>query len=410
MEKKKVRVEFGPYQYFVDYEKGEFKKDEAMKLSGLYAGMCYDKEGLDHLMQEPEFKTINRVNNNKVNAHHSVFDHVNVNLWLQNIPKILAMVLNNEHQYNTSEKSARYTPVIVEDDSIITGEEERLYNKWMEIFKIRINEQYGETFERMYGEKGKNSKIVKLAQENARYLVTVFMPTQMIYSVPVAQINRIAAWCKKYIKTADMNDYFESNLALSMQELVDEFERLNLLDPGLMKNEKDRSFSLFGSDLDKVEEHFGDAYSTTYKGTFAQYAQAHRHRTLNYQLEILDDKEYFIPPIIEDDPMLVDEWLRDMKVVRDVYPQGEMVLISEMGTYDNFILKCQERLCAAAQLEIMRQTRETLLKYEEALKANGHYKAEDIKKYTRGARCTFPNFSCPSNCGFKEGINLSRKI
>lgn len=410
MEKKKIRIEFGPYQYFVDYESGTFKKEEAMKLSGLYAGMCYDKEGLDHLMQEPEVKTFKRVEHNKENAHHSVFDHVNVNLWFQNIPKILAMVLNNENQYNTSEKSARYTPVIVEDDSIITGEEERLYNKWMEIFKDKINKQYGETFEKMYGEKGKNSKIVKLAQENARYLVTVFMPTQMIYTVPVAQLNRIASWCEKYIKVANMDDYFERNLALSMQEMVDEFERLNLLEPALMRNEKDRSLSLFGSELDEVEEYFGDVYSTTYKASFAEYAQAQRHRTLNYQLEILDDKEYFIPPIILDEPLLVEEWLNDMNTVRDVYPQGEMVLISEMGTYDNFILKCQERLCAAAQLEIMRETRETLLRYQEALEESGHRYASDIEKYTHGARCTFPNFNCPSKCGFKEGISLTRKI
>lgn len=402
MEKKKIKVGFGPYQYFVDYEKEKFDKDMAVKLSGLYAGICYDKEGLNHLMQEPETKTMKRANMTMSNAHHSVFDHVSINLNIQNIPKILAMVLNNEHQYNTSEKSARYTPVVVEDDSIITGEEERLYNKWMEIFKIIIKEQYGNVFN--------DSKIQKLAQENARYLVTVFMPTQMIYTVPVAQLNRIAAWMQKYIKVANMNDYFERTLALSMQELIDELERLNLLELGLMKNEKDRSISLFGHNLDKVEEYFGDVYSTTYKGSFAEYAQAQRHRTLTYQLEILDEKEYFIPPIILDNPMLVEEWLHDMNVVRDVYPQGELVRISEMGTYDNFILKCQERLCAAAQLEIMRETRETLLRYQEVLEEKGHPLAEDIKKYTRGARCTFPNFNCPSRCGFKEGIDLSRRI
>ena len=402
MEKKKIKVGFGPYQYFVDYDKEKFDKEAAVKLSGLYAGICYDKEGLNHLMQEPESKTVGRANMTMSNAHHSVFDHVNVNLNIQNLPKILAMVLNNEHQYNTSEKSARYTPVVVEDDSIITGEEAKLYNKWMEIFKIRIKEQYGDVYN--------DSKITKLAQENARYLVTVFMPTQMVYSAPVAQLNRIAAWMQKYIKAANMNDYFERTLALSMQEFVDELDRINVLEPGLMKNEKDRSLSLFGTDLDKVEEHFGNVYSTTYKGSFAEYAQAQRHRTLYYQLEILDDKEYFIPPIILDDPLLVEEWLHDMNVVRDVYPQGELVRISEMGTYDNFILRCQERLCAAAQLEIMRETRETLLRYQEALEEKGHPLAHDIKKYTRGARCTFPNFNCPSRCGFKEGIDLSRRI
>ena len=402
MEKKKIRVEFGPYQYFVNYDEQKFDKEAAIKLSGLYAGICYDKEGINHLMQEDESKTIRRANMTMSNAHHSVFDHVNVNLSIQNLPKILAMVLNNEHQYNTSEKSARYTPVVVEDDSIITGEEERLYNKWMEIFKVRIKEQYGDVYN--------DAKITKLSQENARYLVTVFMPTQMIYTVPVAQVNRIAAWMQKYINVADMNDYFERTLANSMQELIDEFERVNLLEPGLMKNEKNRSLSLFGENLESVEEHFGDVYSTTYKASFAEYAQAQRHRTLNYQLEILDDKEYFIPPIILDNPVLVEEWLSDMQLVRDVYPQGELVLVSEKGTYDNFILKCQERLCAAAQLEIMLQTKETLLRYQQALDDKNHRFAQDIEQYTHGARCTFPNFVCPSKCGFKEGITLTRKI
>lgn len=398
----KIKVEFGPNQYFVDYEKERFNMSEALKLSGLYAGMCYDKEGLNHLLQEEETKTMRRANMTMVNAHHSVFDHVNINLNIEGIPKILAMVLNNEHQYNTSEKSARYTPIIVEEDSFITSREEELYNKWLEIFKIKIKDRYGDIFN--------DSKITKLAQENARYLVTVFMPTKMIYTVPVAQINRIAAWMLEYIKHANKDDYFEKYLSLSMSEFVEELGRLNILVNGLMNNEKCRDLSLFGNGLDKREEYFGDVYSTTYKGTFAQYAQAHRHRTLNYQLELLDTKEFFVPPIITDDSLLVNEWLTDINSVSDVYPQGEMVLISEMGTYDNFILKCQERLCAAAQLEIMYQTRETLLKYKEALEARNHPNANDIKKYTRGARCTFPNFNCPSKCGFKEGIDLSRKI
>lgn len=402
MKKKKICVEFGPYQYLVDYEKSKFNKELAIKLSGLYAGICYDKEGLNHLLQEPEDKTMRRANMTMVNAHHSVFDHVNINLNIQNLPKILAMVLNNENQFNTSEKSARYTPVIVEDDSIISSDEERLYNKWMEIFKERIKKEYGDVFN--------DSKILKLAQENARYLITVFMPTQMIYSVPFAQLNRIASWMQQYIESANMDNNFEKKLSASMQELIDELDRLNLLEPGLMKNEKKRSLSLFGHNLENVEEYFGDVYSTTYMGSFAEYAQAQRHRTLNYQLEILEEKEYFVPPIILDDQKLVDEWLCDMNSVKDVYPQGELVRISEMGTYHNFILKCQERLCAAAQLEIMRDTRKILLRYQEGLNTKGHPLAEDIKKYTNGARCTFPNFNCSSRCGFKEGIDLSRRI
>ena len=127
-------------------------------------------------------------------------------------------------------------------------------------------------------------------------------------------------------------------------------------------------------------------------------------------MEMLEEKEYYIPPIISDDAALVEEWLNDMRTVKDVTPQGELVLISEMGTFDNFILKCKERLCSAAQLEIMHQTRDTLLKYKDELERKEHPLKDNVKQYTLGARCTFKDFKCTSNCKFKEGIDLSRKI
>ena len=374
MEQTKIKVGILPNQFLKS--DGTFDKDEAIKLSGKIAGVCYDKEGFAHLENEPEEKTMRRVDMTLNNGHHSVYDHILINFNLQNLPKILAMVLNNEHQYTTSEKSARYTPVVRKEGSIITEDEETLYNKWIDIFKIKIKSQYGNIYN--------DAKIQKLAQENARYLVTVFMPTQMIYSTSLRQINYIASWMQNYIE--------------------------NVLEEGLLKNEKYRSLSLFGKDLDKKEEHFGDVYSTLYKGSFAQLAQAHRHRTLDYQMEMLNEKEYFVPPIIADDQMLVDEWLGDMQIVRGVNPQGELAKISEVGKYEDFILKCKERLCTAAQLEIMLQTRETLLKYKKALEKSNSPLAKDIEKYSHGARCTFPDFNCSSDCKFGEGKTLVRKI
>lgn len=236
------------------------------------------------------------------------------------------------------------------------------------------------------------------------------MPTQMIYTTTLRQINYIASWMLKYIDEANMNNPFEKKLSSSMKELINALDDVNVLDERLLRNEKHRSLSLFGTDLDQKEEHFGDVYSTVYKASFAELAQAQRHRTLDYKMEMLDEKEYFIPPIIKDDEALVDEWLGDMQAVRNVNPQGELVKISEMGTYDNFILKCKERLCSAAQLEIMLQTRETLLKYKDALEAANSPLAKDIEKYSHGARCTFPDFDCTSDCKFKEGKTLVRKI
>lgn len=395
----KVKVGILPNQFLKS--NGTFDKDEAIKLSGKIAGVCYDKEGFSHLENEPEEKTLRRVNRTLNNGHHSVYDHISISLNLQNIPKILAMVLNNERQYTTSEKSARYTEIERKDDSIITEEEARLYNKWICLFKAKIKEKYGNIYS--------DSKIQKLAQENARYLVTVFMPTQMIYTTSLRQINYLASWLQDYINSLDMNLEFNKKLALSINQLLENLDGLNILDDRLMKNAKHRKLSLFGKNLDDREEYFGSVYSTLYDGSFSSLAQAQRHRTLDYQMEMNDDKKYFIPPIIEDDPMLVAEWLEDINSVGYVNPQGELVKISELGTYDNFILKCKERLCSAAQLEIMLQTRDTLLKYQKALEESKNPLADDIKQYTYGARCTFPDFECSKSCNFNEGIRLVRK-
>lgn len=399
--KKKIRIDILPNTIYLN-EDGTYNQDNSIIFSGQVAGVCYDKEGFNHIQDESLEKTERRVNLTLNNGHHSVYDHNNISLNLQNVPKILAMIINNEKQYTTSEKSARYTPVIVEDDSKLTKAEEELYNKWLEILKIKIKDSYGNVFN--------DTKITKLAQENARYFVTVFMPTQMVYTTSFRQINYIASWMMKYIEETPSKDEFTRKLKEAMKEFVSELNRLNILEDRLLQNEKERGLSLFNENAHNRETHFGDVYSTLYKGSFAEYAQAQRHRTISYELEMLEDKEYFVPPIIEDDEKLVKEWLKDMQSVQNINPQGEKVLISERGNYEDFILKCKERLCSAAQLEIMRQTRDTLMEYKEALEEKNHYLKDDIKKYTKGARCTFPDFKCPSDCNFKEGKTLTRKI
>lgn len=404
MENFNTRIDILPTIVFLN-EDGTFNKEAALNLSGKIAGVCYDKEGFNHLVNEPIERTNRRIDMTLNNGHHSVYDHINISFNLQNVPKMLAMVINNEHQYTTSEKSARYTPVQVSGESIITSKEVELYNKWMEIFKVKIKEQYGHIYN--------DAKIQKLAQENARYMVTVFMPTQMIYTTSLRQINYIASWMIDYCNNADMEDDYQRKLSIAMNEFLSELKRLNVLEKGLLQNEKHRSLSLFADNLkegllDSEEEIFEEVYSTTYKGTFAQLAQAHRHRTLDYKMERLENKEYYVPPIIRDDKKLVEEWLKDISSIGSVIPQGEMVLINEKGKYEDFILKCKERLCSAAQLEIMEQTRDTLNKYEE--NTNCLRIKADISKYTKGARCTFKDFECSQDCKFKEGKLMTRRI
>ena len=201
-----------------------------------------------------------------------------------------------------------------------------------------------------------------------------------------------------------------------MSEFISQLESKNLLVEGLMNNEKHRQFSLFGENLAQKKDVFSDVYSTTYEASWAYLAQAQRHRTLDYQMQRLnslnESKEFkcFIPPIIKDNSELVAEWIEDMKSVKDLHPQGELILINEIGSYENFILKCKERLCSAAQLETMLKTKEILTQYNKALISSNDPLKEDIKQYLNGARCTFKDFECKDHCQFKEGITLTRKI
>ena len=403
-----MKIELVKNSSFVK-EDGTFDLEAALKLSGKFAGECYSKEGLVKLMNEPADRTKTRIDLTINNGHHSVYDHNNVTMEIVGIPKILAMVLNNEKQYTTSEKSLRYTTV-ENKNGCITKKEEDLYNEWCEIYNSLITKEYSY----IYDEK----KIKKLAQENARYLVTTFIPTQMIYTTTIRQYNYLASFMQEYmVEVGHMNimhpckDFrFENLLADAMDEFIKELERVNILDERLMNNEKSRKLSLFNDNLSKNNEIFDEVYQTTYKMSFAGLAQAQRHRTLYYEMKRLENKEFFIPPIIKNDKELTDKWLYDMDSVKDLAPQGELLLVKESGNYNNFILKCKERLCSAAQLEIMLNTRETLLKYRDALKEKYHYLAEDIEKYTKGARCTFCDFKCTEDCHFKEGKTLTRKI
>lgn len=368
-------------------------KKEFDLLGGYAAGICYMPSTFDEILNEKIETTEKRIRETQVNGHHSVYDHSYIMLYLDQVPKLLAMLINNERMYTTSEKSARYTKMEMK------GIEKDLYYKWLKIFKNEIVNLYGDTFT--------NKQIEKLAQENSRYIISVMTPTSAAYTVSYRQLNYIYGWIKKMLEIKD--NVFVNLLRPSLIEFAKELEKTGYLEKNLYPDNKNRTFSLFKNEH-KQAEYFGDVYCTTYVGSLAQVAQALRHRTLSYSIAPIKETNFFIPPIISDNKKLVDEWLNDMATVAHLFPQGTLVSINERGTYEDFILKTKERLCTHAQLEICIQTRETLLKYKEALKNTNHYLHEDILKYTKGAKCTFPDFECSNDCNFKEGKILTRKI
>lgn len=365
---------------------------EAISFSGKSAGICYLPDTTEKLFNEPEEKTLKRAQNNIKLGHHSVFGHPYYNLLFEGIPKILAMILNNEKIYNTSEKSARYTHMS------LTESEKELYEKWVEIYKGLITKKYPGIKER-YAE--------KLALENARYLISIFTPsTTMEYTVSFEQLNYIISWSKDYI-ASDKNDMFTLKIKSVLREFLTNIEAYTLEVEGLNSKVKKRKFSLF-SDRNARYEEFGENYSTTYLASFAQLAQAQRHRTLSYEMSMLQENQFYIPDIIKG-TKIEEKWISDMKSIEKLFPQGILVRVNERGNIENFVLKCTERLCGCAQLEIMKQTNATMKKYLEAVKEKPEL-YEYLLPYSRGARCTFPEWKCESPCVFGGKNALNRII
>ena len=366
------------------------EKFELDQFGGSSAGVCYMPLDFKALKNEDIEKTFSRSDRTKGSGHHSVFGHSRITFDIENVPKLFAMLLNNEKVFDTSEKSARYTNMELQ------GIEKYLYDKWLDKFIKIISAKYGHL---SYFD---DKRIKKLAMENARYFTSVMTPTSMRHSVSYQQLNYMCGWMQEFEHSDNL---IYKMLAPTASEFVQKMEDFGYLDKDLMNDGKNREFSLIGKRIRK--EQFGECYSVNYKGSFAMLAQAQRHRTLHYEMMLDENPEYFIPLILMDNPYLVEEWLDDMEKVEHLLPQGQLLNINERGDYENLILKAKERLCTAAQLEVMRNTHYTI---ERMIKnTDNEYVRKDLEKINTGARCT-SGFKCATPCAFKEGIDLSRLI
>lgn len=370
------------------------EQDEALRFSGVAAGVCYMPHTMQLLSDEPVERTMKRIRSCIRNGHHSVLEHVVFNLYLENIPKILAMILNNEKVYATSEKSSRYTKIyLITEDGI-------LYQKWIPIFEEQISKTYPQI---------PSAQVKRLAFENARYLISIFSPTSsMVYTVSMRQLSYIINWIKKYIanpskdmfglKVKDVLKHFLSTKILDSEMCFEDLAITGVTQPN-------RSLSLFAPH--RRHEELGENYCLTYSASFAYLAQAQRHRTLKYEFAWWKKTpRYYTPQIIVRNEDLKDEWQKDIKSLENLYPQGMLVDINERGSLDDFILKCRERLCGCAQLETARQTKFTLDYLSRFFEVAKPDLFDRLEPFTHGARCTFPNFECKNPCiwGWKKAL------
>ena len=383
---------------------------DALLFAGHEAGICYMADDFDTLQAEPEIKTLRRVEGTVGSGHHSVSGHAQYNLVLEGLPKIVAMILNNEHDYETSEKSARYTKMDANPEDILdfevevprpTGVEKAIYEKWIGKFTALIHAEYPQIDEKTAD---------KLAKENARYFLSVFTPaTTMGHTLSLRQMNYIVGFCDDFVSVNEFaDDPFLKRLCPWLKKLCGLLKEIADVD-GLRDN-KGRQFSLFAKRL--RQEEFGENYCTNYYGSFAQLAQAQRHRTLIYEMMVpqLDSCQFFVPPIIQDAATRA-EYLADMDSLKANYPQGMLVHINERGTPENFILKCHERLCGAAQLEICHQTNATLQKYMSGVVRAGNSDVYKLLAAINGkTKCQLGYYRCDRPCPLGPQNCYTRKI
>ncbi len=337
-------------------------KKNLLAFSRAAARVCYSRFDFNQVTEESltkisemgmEEELIKRL---LKSGHHSPFEHIHLNLYLDGIPKALAMVLNNEKAYVTSEKSARYTKM----EGMPEDQKEK-YDRWTEILVPEIEKYYP----KLNDKKAREQAILKLSRENARYMISVFTPTRMLYTLNLRQLNFLRYEFMRFIEEnfQEGTDNFRSRLSESMQEFLRQTENFEI--EGL-RNITKRKLSFFGND---VEEYFGDTYSTNYLISFAGLAQAQRHRTINYHISGgIDERDerapygFYVPTVIPKN--MLEEWISDLEdVSKKDYPQGQLLMVNERGIPEDFVSKMSLRLCGHAQYEIMKNTLHTSLRF-----------------------------------------------
>ena len=353
----------------IDGESGAQLTDELTFLSGQYAGTCYAADGYETIRTQEPQKALRRAENTAQNGHHSVFQHSMVTMEIQ-CPKI--------------------------------------------ILKQQI--------EALYPEKFSEREADKLAYENARYMLSVFCPTSMVYSLPFRNIFYVMDWAEQMRDQLNgQADAFSKRLAEELSGLV---KSLDVVIGGkrIFHDNKNEYFRFMpvqatGQLDDDNVEYFGDVYTAKFLASFAQVAQEQRHRTLRVKINFAGDKPgeygYYVPELLQEQS-LQEEWLQDIAGVAEQFPQGMLVSVTEQGLFEDFALKCKERMCGRAQLEIMRLTEELVARFaknKQNLSSANRRRLEDLLEDDKPcARCGYRDFQCVEGCKWGKAGALLRHI
>jgi len=366
---------------------------EAKRWVQNHARICYTEKTWDELVGEG-FKE-GLVASLISRGHHSPFDHFNLSFYLEGPAKMLAMVLNNQGVYTTSEKSARYTVMKVPE------RQKQLYEKWDKEFLGEISTRFPENkFPTLYkrGGDGK-TPAEKLAQENARYMTSVFTPTQMSHTVSWRQMNILYHGLKDFISSNESSsDEFSARLANSMKGFTEAPE----IKKWVIEEAQVRMKGGIPLRLVKPngEETFTEnVYSVNYLASFASLAQLHRHRlatcTISYGQQKGASLGFYVPRLIEASGK-EGEWISDLRKVSETdFSQAQLLSVNERGMREYLPAKAEERECGLAQLETARVVGHVLERYSKNVSSMGELRSPIcLKDGCKKGGCTFGAKNC----------------
>ena len=437
-----MKLELNPRGCYV--RDGKFDQYEALKDVGVRAALCFKETVNNEAISPSNIRSsesdailINRGLSTIYSDHTTPSEHQNITLELTGIPKILCMILNNEKQYTADERSLRYTEV--EPNEYITEREKFLYDKWL----VKLENTIWNEYKDFYVHQSKDNEtrarkaVHKIAQENARYMISVFMPTSISYTVPWIQINKIMVYMKRIIDNP-MNELEEmliphlkefirlcneKNVCITKNSIYEvankneavrdklykvhpEIKGYKNNDEFIYKNNKNIDLSLFAyrNKFSAINSDNEYGYTISYNNfeSWACLAQEHRHRTLDCEMQIPDKFYSYIPPIFRCNYEYVNEWILNINSVKDIFPQGQMVKVNRISSLKNIIkFVSQERSCTRAQLEIERTYKDHIIPTVYRELENKHEKelVKTLKPYVNKLRCQYPDYHCPTPCG-----------
>jgi len=436
-----MEIRLSKEQYFIQ-EDGKFNQLEALKTAGLKAAVCFKQGEVTpwSVREESEETLVRRGVDTIINDHVTPSQQVPVSLEIYGIPKIICMYLNNLGMQAADERSLRYTEI--KDNNYIkdyiSNEEIRIYQKWLDKLQTVLWKDYNEFFLKTNNFDEKKAKIAvkKIAQENARSFVSVLMPTSLTYTSNFAELNKLVLQIERTLE-CDNNSELENMAWAYLFEFKERLKQLKVVITNddvwriapnvaekknlpknknyLYKDTKGIDLNLFANKNNfsgiYAPDEFGVNVHATRPISFSGFAQLQRHRTLDTEIYVPEEFNFFIPEFIKQYPELVKEWTIDANIVNNItYPQGQIIDVCMDTTLKKLISYVgSERACNNAQYEIalfyMNLLRDcaTSLKHDEKL-----HLYEQVKPYVGKYRCLTKTYKCPSPC--QGGPRMDRKF